>query len=91
MLARQGKIDAYKEGRNWLLQKKAINDYINIRQRKVYFIALSFFNFFTFVYLKIELKSVSLRFAKTCNTTEETIEIIEQEPIISKILMLQFL
>ena len=28
LLARQGKIDAYKEGRNWLTSKKAIEDYI---------------------------------------------------------------
>ncbi len=34
LLARQGKIDAYKEGRNWLTSKKAIDDYINNRQRK---------------------------------------------------------
>jgi len=34
LLARQGKIDAYKEGRNWLTTKKAINDYIKNRQRK---------------------------------------------------------
>lgn len=29
LLARQGKIDAYKEGRNWVTNKKAIKDYIN--------------------------------------------------------------
>lgn len=34
LLARQGKIDAYKEGRNWVTTKKAINDYISNRQRK---------------------------------------------------------
>jgi Fic family protein len=34
LLARQGKIDAYKEGRNWLTTKKAIDDYITNRQRK---------------------------------------------------------
>ena len=34
LLARQGKIDAYKEGRNWLTTKKAIEDYIGNRQRK---------------------------------------------------------
>ncbi len=34
LLARQGKIDAYKEGRNWLTSKKAIQNYINQRQRK---------------------------------------------------------
>ena len=34
LLALQGKIDAYKEGRNWVTTKKAINDYINNRQRK---------------------------------------------------------
>ncbi len=34
LLARQGKIDAYKEGRNWLTTKKAIDDYIENRQRK---------------------------------------------------------
>jgi Fic family protein len=34
LLARQGKIDAYKEGCNWLTTKKAIDDYIENRQRK---------------------------------------------------------
>jgi hypothetical protein len=33
-LARQGKIDAHKEGRNWFTTKKAIDDYINNRKRK---------------------------------------------------------
>lgn len=34
LLARQGKIDAYKEGRNWFTTKKAIDDYIANRKRK---------------------------------------------------------
>jgi len=34
LLARQGKIDAYKEGRNWLTTKEAVLDYINSRKRK---------------------------------------------------------
>ncbi len=34
LLARQGKIDAHKEGRNWFTTKKAIQDYIDNRQRK---------------------------------------------------------
>jgi len=34
LLARQGKIDAYKEGRNWLTSKKAVLTYIENRQRK---------------------------------------------------------
>jgi hypothetical protein len=34
LLARQGKIDAYKEGRNWFTSRKAIDDYIANRQRK---------------------------------------------------------
>lgn len=34
LLARQGKIDAHKEGRNWYTTKKAINDYILNRKRK---------------------------------------------------------
>lgn len=34
LLARQGKIDAHKEGRNWYTTKKAIEDYIENRQRK---------------------------------------------------------
>jgi hypothetical protein len=34
LLARQGKIDAYKEGKNWLTTKKAINDYIANRKRE---------------------------------------------------------
>lgn len=34
LLARQGKIDAHKEGRNWFTTKKAIDDYIANRKRK---------------------------------------------------------
>lgn len=34
LLARQGKIDAYKEGRNWLTTKAAVLQYINNRERK---------------------------------------------------------
>src|SRR5680860_215293 len=34
LLARQGKIDAYKEGRNWLTSKEAIEDYVKNRRRK---------------------------------------------------------
>jgi len=34
LLARQGKIDAYKEGRNWYTSKKAIDDYLKGRKRK---------------------------------------------------------
>lgn len=34
LLARQGKIDAHKEGRNWFTTKKAIEDYMANRQRK---------------------------------------------------------
>jgi len=34
LLARQGKIDAYKEGRNWLTSRAAIENYIANRQRK---------------------------------------------------------
>ena len=34
LLARRGKIDAFKEGRNWLTSKKAILDYRNKRQRQ---------------------------------------------------------
>ncbi|MEN9448013.1 MAG: hypothetical protein RJA25_1303 [Bacteroidota bacterium] len=34
LLARQGKIDAYKEGRNWLTTKKAIEDYVKNRKRE---------------------------------------------------------
>ena len=34
LLARQGKIDAYKEGRNWLTSKDAVLDYIKNRKRK---------------------------------------------------------
>ena len=33
-LARQGKIDAYKEGRKWYTTEKAIQDYIENRRRK---------------------------------------------------------
>src|SRR3970282_2677260 len=34
LLARTGKIDAYKEGRNWYTTKEAIDDYIEKRKRK---------------------------------------------------------
>ena len=34
LLARTGKIDAYKEGRNWFTTKEAIEDYILNRKRK---------------------------------------------------------
>ncbi|MBO3097658.1 Fic family protein [Gelidibacter pelagius] len=34
LLARTGKIDAYKEGRNWLTTKEAIDDYVKNRKRK---------------------------------------------------------
>jgi Fic family protein len=34
LLARQGKIDAYKEGRNWLTTKAAIEHYIGNRKRE---------------------------------------------------------
>ncbi len=33
LLARQGKIDAYKEGRNWLTTKQAVLDYVKSRKR----------------------------------------------------------
>ena len=33
LLARQGKIDAYKEGRNWLTTKEAVLEYIENRKR----------------------------------------------------------
>lgn len=34
LLARTGKIDAYKEGRNWLTTKEAIEEYVKNRKRK---------------------------------------------------------
>jgi len=34
LLARQGKIDAYKEGRNWLTTREAVEEYIATRKRK---------------------------------------------------------
>lgn len=34
LLARTGKIDAYKEGRNWFTSKEAIDNYIATRKRK---------------------------------------------------------
>lgn len=34
LLARQGKIDAYKDGRNWHSTKKAVMDYVENRERK---------------------------------------------------------
>ncbi|MCF6308693.1 MAG: Fic family protein [Flavobacteriaceae bacterium] len=33
LLARQGKIDAYKEGRNWLTSEEAVHNYIKTRKR----------------------------------------------------------
>lgn len=33
LLARQGKIDAYKEGKNWYTSKEAIENYMNSRKR----------------------------------------------------------
>lgn len=33
LLARQGKIDAHKEGRNWFTTKKAIEEYLANRKR----------------------------------------------------------
>ncbi len=34
LLDRQGKIDAYKEGRNWLTTKSAVLEYVQNRERK---------------------------------------------------------
>lgn len=34
LLARQGKIDAYKEGRNWLTTREAVENYMAARRRK---------------------------------------------------------
>lgn len=34
LLVRQGKIDAFKEGKNWLTSKKAVQSYIETRDRK---------------------------------------------------------
>ena len=34
LLARQGKIDAHKEGRNWFTTKEAMEDYVKNRKRK---------------------------------------------------------
>lgn len=34
LLVRQGKLEAYKKGRNWLTSKKAVDDYLTNRQRK---------------------------------------------------------
>ena len=34
LLARQGKIDAYKEGRNWLTTREAVENYMASRKRK---------------------------------------------------------
>lgn len=34
LLARQGKIDAFKEGKNWLTKKSAIKNYMDTRSRK---------------------------------------------------------
>ena len=34
LLARQGKIDAHKEGRNWLTTRKAVEEYVATRKRK---------------------------------------------------------
>jgi Fic family protein len=34
LLARQGKIDAFNDGRNWVTTKKAVADYVQNRKRK---------------------------------------------------------
>lgn len=34
LLARQGKIDAYKEGKNWFTTEKAIKEYVSLRDRQ---------------------------------------------------------
>jgi len=34
LLARKGKIDAYKEGRNWLTTKEAVEDYVKKQKHK---------------------------------------------------------
>lgn len=34
LLARQGKIGAFKEGRNWVASKKAVQEYMNLRTRQ---------------------------------------------------------
>jgi bifunctional pyridoxal-dependent enzyme with beta-cystathionase and maltose regulon repressor activities len=34
LLARKGKIDAYKQGKNWLTTEKAVQEYFNNRKRK---------------------------------------------------------
>jgi Fic family protein len=34
LLARQGKIDAFKEGRNWVTSKQAVLQYMDLRERK---------------------------------------------------------
>ncbi|WP_026451404.1 Fic family protein [Aequorivita capsosiphonis] len=34
LLARQGKIDAHKEGRNWFTTKEAVEEYVKARKRK---------------------------------------------------------
>ncbi|MGB0807027.1 MAG: Fic family protein, partial [Salibacteraceae bacterium] len=34
LLARQGKIDAHKEGRNWVTTKKAVEAYLNAQKNK---------------------------------------------------------
>ncbi len=33
LLARQGKIDAFKEGRNWITTKEAVLEYMDKRDR----------------------------------------------------------
>jgi hypothetical protein len=34
LLARTGKLEAHKEGRNWISTKEALERYINLRERK---------------------------------------------------------
>lgn len=36
LLARQGRIDAFKEGRNWLTSRRAVQQYMENKQRKTY-------------------------------------------------------
>src|SRR5690606_37795361 len=46
LLARRGKIDAYKEGRNWLTTKEAVEDYIKKSKNKSEAYYMACFSYF---------------------------------------------
>ena len=54
LLARQGKIDAYKEGRNWVTTKKPLTITYPIDKESVYFSAFFFYFLHTCLLQKLD-------------------------------------